>query len=65
MRDTAVATEEVFPWRGSIVRNATAVWVGAGKDGGGTLTTQSGTLDEAPYSFAKRFGEEKGTNRKN
>jgi lipoyl-dependent peroxiredoxin len=46
----------------SIVRNATAVWVGAGKDGRGTLTTQSGTLDEAPYSFAKRFGEEKGTN---
>ncbi len=46
----------------SIVRNGTAVWVGAGKDGRGTLTTQSGTLDEAPYSFAKRFGEEKGTN---
>jgi osmotically inducible protein OsmC len=46
----------------SIVRNATAVWVGAGKDGRGTLTTQSGTLDEAPYSFAKRFGEEQGTN---
>ena len=46
----------------TILRNATAVWTGSGKDGRGTLTTESGTLREAPYSFAKRFGEEKGTN---
>ncbi len=46
----------------TILRNATAVWTGTGKDGRGTLTTESGTLREAPYSFAKRFGEEKGTN---
>ena len=46
----------------NILRNATAVWSGAGKDGRGTLTTQSGSLREAPYSFAKRFGEEQGTN---
>ena len=48
----------------TILRNATAVWTGTGKDGRGTLTTESGTLREAPYSFAKRFGEEKGTNPK-
>ena len=46
----------------TILRNASAVWTGTGKDGRGTLTTESGTLREAPYSFAKRFGEEKGTN---
>src|SRR5215212_9879244 len=46
----------------NILRSAAAVWSGAGKDGRGTLTTQSGSLREAPYSFAKRFGEEQGTN---
>ncbi|MFT3822694.1 MAG: OsmC family protein [Chitinophagaceae bacterium] len=43
-------------------RNATAVWLGAGKDGKGSLTTQSGVLDKTKYSFNTRFGEEKGTN---
>jgi len=46
----------------NILRSAAAVWSGGGKDGRGTLTTQSGSLREAPYSFAKRFGEEQGTN---
>jgi osmotically inducible protein OsmC len=46
----------------TITRNATAVWSGAGKDGRGTLTTQSGTLKETPYSFNTRFGDGKGTN---
>ena len=46
----------------SIHRNATAVWTGTGKEGRGTLTSQSGALSEVAYSFAKRFGEEKGTN---
>ena len=46
----------------TIMRDATAVWVGAGKDGRGVLTTQSGTLKETPYSFTTRFGEGKGTN---
>jgi lipoyl-dependent peroxiredoxin len=46
----------------SIRRNATAVWTGAGKDGRGTLATQSGTLRETPYSFTTRFGDGKGTN---
>jgi osmotically inducible protein OsmC len=46
----------------TIVRDATAIWTGAGKDGRGTLTTQSGTLKETPYSFTTRFGDGKGTN---
>jgi osmotically inducible protein OsmC len=46
----------------SIVRDATAIWTGAGKDGRGTLTSQSGTLKETPYSFTTRFGDGKGTN---
>ncbi len=45
-----------------ITREATALWTGAGKDGHGTLSTQSGTLQETPYSFATRFGDRKGTN---
>ena len=43
-------------------RTATAVWNGTGKEGKGNLTTQSGVLDTTSYSFAKRFGDEKGTN---
>jgi osmotically inducible protein OsmC len=46
----------------TIKRDATAVWTGAGKDGRGTLTTQSATLKETPYSFTTRFGDGKGTN---
>jgi lipoyl-dependent peroxiredoxin len=46
----------------SINRDATAVWTGAGKDGRGTLTTQSATLKETPYSANTRFGDGKGTN---
>jgi osmotically inducible protein OsmC len=46
----------------SIKRNASAVWQGTGKEGGGSLTTQSGTLKSTPYSFGKRFGDEPGTN---
>jgi osmotically inducible protein OsmC len=46
----------------TIMRDATAVWSGAGKDGRGVLTTQSGTLKETPYSFTTRFSDGKGTN---
>ena len=30
--------------------------------GGGTVSTESGVLSSVDYSFAKRFGEEPGTN---
>jgi osmotically inducible protein OsmC len=46
----------------TIKRHADAVWHGAGKDGTGSLTTQSGTLKDTPYSFNTRFGDGKGTN---
>ncbi len=45
-----------------IKRNASAKWQGSGKDGTGSLTTQSGVLKEAPYGFNARFGDGKGTN---
>ena len=43
-------------------RTGSAVWSGGLKDGKGTVSTESGVIDAAPYSFAKRFGDEKGTN---
>lgn len=46
----------------TIKRSAEAVWKGGGPDGKGTLTTQSGTLSNIPYSAGMRFGEDKGTN---
>jgi len=46
----------------TIKRNATAHWSGTGKEGKGAITTQSGVLDATPYSFSRRFGDEKGTN---
>jgi osmotically inducible protein OsmC len=45
-----------------IKRNGESVWTGSGKEGKGELTTQSGAISNLPYSFAKRFGDEKGTN---
>ena len=46
----------------SIKRHASAAWHGSGKDGKGTLTTQSATLKDTPYSFHARFGDGGGTN---
>ena len=43
-------------------RNASAQWQGDLKTGQGTISTESGVVKDAPYSFAKRFEEEKGTN---
>jgi osmotically inducible protein OsmC len=43
-------------------RTATAIWNGSGKDGKGTLTTQSTTLKNAQYSYMSRFEEGVGTN---
>ncbi|HEY0743832.1 MAG TPA: OsmC family protein [Chryseosolibacter sp.] len=43
-------------------RKATAVWKGSGKEGAGTLTTQSTTLNKTQYSFNSRFAEGVGTN---
>jgi len=43
-------------------RNATAVWNGSGKDGKGTLSTQSTVLSSTQYSYKSRFEEGVGTN---
>lgn len=43
-------------------RTASAHWQGGLKDGKGTVSTQSGVLDEQQYSFGTRFEDGKGTN---
>src|ERR1700749_3223040 len=43
-------------------RTSSAVWHGGLKDGKGTISTQSGTLHEAQYSFGTRFENGVGTN---
>ena len=43
-------------------RTATVIWNGSGKDGKGSLTTQSTTLKDAQYSYKSRFEDGVGTN---
>jgi osmotically inducible protein OsmC len=43
-------------------RKASAEWRGDLKTGKGLVSTDSGALRSAPYSFTTRFEEEKGTN---
>jgi osmotically inducible protein OsmC len=43
-------------------RKAAAHWQGSTQEGSGTLSAQSGTLRDTPYSFKARFGDGKGTN---
>jgi len=43
-------------------RTANAQWQGDLKEGKGTVTTASGVLDKAQYSFRTRFEDGKGTN---
>lgn len=43
-------------------RKATAIWKGSGKEGKGTLSTQSSTLNNIQYSYKSRFEEGAGTN---
>ena len=45
-----------------IKKKAWAVWKGGIKDGGGTLSTETGVLKDAPYGFKSRFENGKGTN---
>src|ERR1700710_956761 len=46
----------------SMIKNASAVWRGGIKDGGGTISTQTGVLKEAPYGFKSRMEDGPGTN---
>ena len=43
-------------------RKATAIWQGGLKDGKGNLSTDSGVLKQAQYSFGTRFENGVGTN---
>jgi len=43
-------------------RSANAKWQGSLKEGKGVISTQSGTLHEAQYSFGTRFENGVGTN---
>ena len=43
-------------------RSATANWKGSGKEGKGTVSTDSGVLKENQYSYSSRFESGTGTN---
>lgn len=45
-----------------MIRKATAVWQGTGKEGSGHLSTQSTVLNQTQYSFNTRFADGIGTN---
>ena len=41
-------------------RKVNAIWTGDGADGNGVLTSQSGALNNMPYSFKTRFKNDDG-----
>src|SRR5919205_1728424 len=43
-------------------RKASAIWQGGLKDGRGTISTDSGVLNQTQYSFSTRFEDGIGTN---
>ncbi len=43
-------------------RYASAVWNGTGKEGNGTLSTESDAFSNLPYTFRSRFEDEPKTN---
>lgn len=45
-----------------MIRTASAHWEGSGKEGKGTLSTQSTVLKDTQYSFGSRFADGIGTN---
>ena len=45
-----------------MIKKAWAVWKGGIKDGVGSISTETGVLNEAPYGFKSRFENGKGTN---
>lgn len=45
-----------------MIRKATAVWQGTGKEGHGHISTQSNVLNKTQYSFNTRFADGIGTN---
>lgn len=45
-----------------MIKKAWAVWRGSLKDGGGSISTETGVLNEAPYGFKARCEDGRGTN---
>ncbi len=45
-----------------MIKKGSAVWRGTIKEGQGTISTETGVLDNAPYGFKSRFESGKGTN---
>ena len=45
-----------------IRKSGSAYWHGSIEEGGGTISTQTGMLKEAPYGFKARFEDGPGTN---
>lgn len=45
-----------------VIRRASATWKGTGKEGSGTVSTQSTVLNNTQFSFSSRFEEGVGTN---
>jgi osmotically inducible protein OsmC len=45
-----------------MIKKASAVWKGSIKEGGGTISTETGVLRDAPYGFKSRFENGQGTN---
>lgn len=39
-------------------KSASVHWQGAGKEGKGEISTETGALNKAPYGFASRFGDD-------
>lgn len=46
----------------TIKKSGSAVWSGGIKDGVGSISTESGVLNKAPYGFTARFEGGKGSN---
>jgi lipoyl-dependent peroxiredoxin len=51
-----------FTRRNGMKRKASAVWSGGLKDGKGTISSDSGVLQDTQYSFGTRFENGVGTN---
>ena len=45
-----------------MIKKGSAVWKGGLKEGGGTISTETGVLKNAPYGFKARFEDGPGTN---
>lgn len=46
----------------AIKRSGSATWTGGLKDGKGSISLESGAMQDHPYGFASRFEGQKGTN---